>query len=193
VGNRRSSAPGLRVRVAGSRSGFSLLELLIAVGVLLFGLLGFSQAVLRSAATNEAAREGALAAEAAREVLERMQTEDFRTLFREYNDDPNDDPLGVGTGQGPNFAVLGLDPIVGDADGMAGHIEFPVAAGLPGELHENVNIPAMGMPRDLDGLNGVDAADHKLDYKLLPVVVRITWRGRATNSEAVFRTMLGDY
>ncbi|HVS17164.1 MAG TPA: hypothetical protein VMT18_01095 [Planctomycetota bacterium] len=193
MGKRQSRAAGKSARAAGSRAGFSLLELLIAVGVLLFGLLGFSQAVLRSAAQNEAAREGALAAEAAREVLERLQTEDFRNLFRTYNDDPADDPLGPGSAPGSNFAVAGLDAQDGDADGLPGRIEFPVAAGAPGVLREDVNIPAMGMPRDLDGDEIVDGVDHKNDYRLLPVIVRISWRGRATNSEAVFRTVLGNY
>lgn len=193
MGKRPFSSAHRRARAAGSRAGFSLLELLIAVGVLLFGLLGFSQAVLRSAAQNEAAREGALAAEAAREVLETMQTEDFRNLFRRYNGDPGDDPLGFGSAPGPNFAVAGLDPQDGDADGFVGRIEFPVAAGAPGVLREDLDLPAMGCPRDLDGDLAVTADDKKADYRLLPVIVRITWRGRATNSEAVFRTVLGNY
>jgi len=193
VGKRRFKATGPGARAARSRAGFSLLELLIAVGVLLFGLLGFSQAVLRSAVTNEAAREGALAAEAARELLESLQVEDFSTLFRVYNADPDDDPAGPGTAAGPNFAVAGLDPQADDPDGFVGRIEFPVAPGAPGVLREDVVLPALGMPRDLDGDDIVDAADHKGDYRLLPVLVRITWRGRATNSEAVFRTVLGNY
>ncbi len=193
VGNRRFKAAGRQVRAARSRGGFSLLELLIAVGVLLFGLLGFSQAVLRSAATNEAARESALAAEAARELLETLQVEDFRSLFRMYNGDPADDPLGPGTAAGQDFAVAGLDPQADDADGFVGRIEFPVVPGAPGVLREDLDLPAMGLPRDLDGDALVDASDHKGDYRLLPVIVRITWRGRATDSEAVFRTVLGNY
>lgn len=193
MGKRTELAPGRRARAARGRSGFSLLELLIAVGVLLFGLLGFSQAVLRSATTNEAAREGALAAEAARELLETMQSEDFEDLFRRYNGEPGDDPLGAGTAPGQDFAVAGLDPQAGDADGFVGRIEFPVVAAVPGVLREDVVLPALGMPRDLDGENGVDAGDHSDDYRLLPVIVRITWRGRATSSEAVFRTVLGNY
>lgn len=193
MGKRLDRAPGRRARAARGRSGFSLLELLIAVGVLLFGLLGFSQAVLRSAATNEAAREGALAAEAARELLETMQSEDFASLFSRYNGDPGDDPLGAGTAPGQDFAVAGLDPQTGDADGFVGRIEFPVNDAAPGVLREDVALTELGMPRDLDGENGVDAADHEDDYRLLPVIVRITWRGRATSSEAVFRTVLGNY
>lgn len=193
MGNQRFKAADRAVRAARSRAGFSLLELLIAVGVLLFGLLGFSQAVLRSAATHEASREGALAAEAARERLESMQVEDFRTLFRVYNDDPADDPLGAGTAAGPNFAVDGLDPQTDDGDGFVGRIEFPVLAAAPGVLREDIALPAMGMPRDLDGDGGWDAANHSNDYRLLPVIVRISWRGRVTDSEATFRTVLGNY
>lgn len=193
MGKRRTRAAGRQVRATRNRAGFSLLELLIAVGVLLFGLLGFSQAVLRSAATNEAARESALAAEAARELLETMQVEDFQTLFRRYNADPADDPGVAGSAPGPNFAVAGLDPQTDDADGLVGRIEFPVVAAAPGVLREDLNLPAMGLPRDLDGDDVTDANDHADDYRLLPVIVRITWRGRATSSEAVFRTVLGNY
>lgn len=182
-----------RVRASRFRAGFSLLELLVAVGVLLFGLLGFSQAVLRSAATNESAREGALAAAAARELIETMQAEEFATLFRRYNDDPTDDPGVAGSAPGANFAVGGLDAQAGDADGFVGRIEFPVQAAAPGTLREDLVLPAMGTPRDLDGDDVVDGVDHKDDYRLLPVVVRIQWRGRATDSQAVFRTVLGSF
>lgn len=193
MGKRIQRAAGGAARAARSRAGFSLLELLIAVGVLLFGLLGFSQAVLRSAATNEASREGALAAEAARELLETMQSEEFAQLFRRYNGDPGDDPGVAGSAPGWNFAVAGLDPQADDADGFVGRIEFPVNAVAPGVLREDVALPELGMPRDLDGANGIDAGDHKDDYRLLPVTVRVSWRGRATDSEAVFRTVLGNY
>jgi type II secretory pathway pseudopilin PulG len=193
VGKRTIRVLGRRVRATGFRAGFSLLELLVAVGVLLFGLLGFSQAVLRSAATNEASREGALAAAAARELIETMQAEEFATLFRRYNDDPADDPGMAGSAPGANFAVAGLDPQDGDADGFVGRVEFPVQAGAAGILREDLVLPAMGTPRDIDGDDVVDAADKKDSYRLLPVVVRIQWRGRATDSQAVFRTVLGSF
>lgn len=192
MGKQTFRVRGRRVRATSIRGGFSLLELLIAVGVLLFGMLGFSQAVLRSAATNEAAREGALAAEAARELLETMQAEDFATLFRRYNADPADDPGMAGSGPGANFAVAGLDPQANDGDGFVGRIEFPVEAAAPAVLREDLVLPALGTPRDLDGDDVVDGADHKDDYRLLPVVVRIQWRGHTTDSEAVFRTVLGN-
>ena len=34
-----------------------------------------------------------------------------------------------------------------------------------------------GMPRDLGGAPGVDAADHAADYRVLPTIVRVRWRG----------------
>lgn len=178
---------------AAGQAGFTLLELMIAVGVLLFGLLGFSQAVLRSVATNEATREGALAAEAARQVLETLQAETFGEVFRRYNAEPADDPGVAGTAPGSNFAVPGLTAQSSDADGFVGRIEFPTVAIAPGVLRENLALPAMGLPRDLNGDDFWDAADHSADYRLLPVVVRISWRGKAADSEAVFRTVLGNY
>ena len=44
-------------------------------------------------------------------------------------------------------------------------------------------MPALGMPRDLDGQGGIDAQDHSNDYCILPVTVRLEWRGAAGDSQ----------
>jgi prepilin-type N-terminal cleavage/methylation domain-containing protein len=177
----------------GSRSGFSLIEVVIAISVLLFGLLGFSQAVLRSVKTNDATREEALASEAARRMLETLQSQEFADVFRLYNANPNDDPGLPGSAPGANFAVAGLNALADDADGFVGEIIFPVNAGAPGVLREDVVSIPLGMPRDIDGDEVLDAADHSDDYRVLPVVVRITWRGSATTERVDFRTVLGNF
>ena len=51
----------------------------------------------------------------------------------------------------------------------------------------------MGMPRDLDGDGVIDALDHSGDYRLLPVLVRVAWRGSSGPAKLEFRTMLADY
>ena len=36
---------------------------------------------------------------------------------------------------------------------------------------------SLGMPRDLNGDGVIDSEDHAGDYVLLPVKVRVNWRG----------------
>jgi len=37
----------------------------------------------------------------------------------------------------------------------------------------------LGMPRDLDGDTLVDAANHATNYRILPVHLRVEWKGVA--------------
>jgi hypothetical protein len=134
-------------------------------------------------------RETGLALEAARDRVERMQGEEFLQVFRLYNPDPTDDPAGV-VGPGSGFAVAGLDPAPDDPDGLVGELRFPTLTGS--ELREDVADEDLGMPRDLDGRNGVDASDHKDDYRLLPVEVTLRWRGTSGIRTLTLRTLLAD-
>ena len=45
-------------------------------------------------------------------------------------------------------------------------------------LREDVVLPALGMPRDLNGDNRIDDVDHRYDAIVIPVLVRIRWQGR---------------
>jgi prepilin-type N-terminal cleavage/methylation domain-containing protein len=171
-------------------SGFSLVELMIAVVVLTMAVAGFSSSVLSSLVLNRMNRETDVAQQAARRMLEEMQGEEFEQIFAAYNADGGD-YAGAGAENGPGFAVDGLDLLPGDADGMVGRIEFPVvdAAGTQ-ELREDVVDAGLGMPRDLDGLNGIDAADHAGDYQLLPVRVLVEWNGVRGARRIALETLL---
>jgi len=171
----------------------TLVELMIAMVVLLFGLLGFTHSILRAVATNEATRESAIADEAARQMLETLQASPFDDVFALYNAVTADDPGGSGTAPGSGFAVAGLDPVEGDPDGLVGEILFPVTDVSPGVLREDLASTLLGTPRDLNGDGGTDSNDHSGDYRILPVVVRLTWRGASGVTQVNFRTMLGDY
>jgi hypothetical protein len=122
------------------------------------------------------ARERALAMEAARNLVERMGGEDFDDLFARYNSDPADDPDGPGTAPGDTFDVTGLTPRVGDADGLVGQVILPTVGA---ELREDVADAILGTPRDLDFDGEIDSEDHAGDYLVLPVRVRVEWRGPA--------------
>jgi type II secretory pathway pseudopilin PulG len=166
----------------------TLVELVIAMAVLvigggaaMYGLLGVS--ILARAQT-----ERSLAFQAARNVFEAMQAGDFQTVFVRFNATNADDPT-VGASPGNVFDVKGLSPSPGDPDGRVGSIEFP---GDGVQLLENVNEPELGMPRDIGGTLGLDFDDHASDYKLLPVLVRVQWRGAAGTQQLTLAATLSN-
>ena len=125
-------------------------------------------------------RESHVAMLAAESALERIRGETFANAFRMFNANPADDPGGAGTAPGNSFAVTGLSPRTGDADGRAGEIQFP---GDGNTLRENVVDAGLGMSRDLSGDGVVDNADHSGDYVVLPVRVRVQWQGETGDRE----------
>ena len=161
----------------GRRAGVSLVEVSIAVVLLTIALCGITGSIVASDELHSANSETALAEAGARAMIETLHGSDFRTVFARYDSVTNDDPVGV-TSPGANFAVRGLQAAPGDPDGLPGEILFPTVLAA-GRLHlrENITLTALGMPRDLDVKNGIDAADHEADYQILPVRVRIRWSG----------------
>ena len=131
--------------------------------------------------------ERALAAEAARGVLEDMHNWNFGAVYLTYNADPADDPDGPGTAPGKHFQVEGLTPDPDDPDGFVGEITFPTDSA---PLREDVQDDLLCMPRDLNGDKVIDGEDHSLDYVVLPVTVTVRWRGRAGVREFRMHTML---
>jgi len=149
---------------ATGRAGFSLLELLFsfsAFGIVMAALTGVEFA---THSMSRSTREVALATSAVESVVESLRAEDFANVFARW--------------QAPNnaFDVAGLDPAPDDADGFVGEIVFP---GDGVQLLEDVDVPKLGMPRDLNLDGGNDAVDHSGDYRILPFMVRVRWRGAA--------------
>jgi type II secretory pathway pseudopilin PulG len=173
----------------------TLVELMIAASVLVIGLLGFMQVIAMSAGASTANQESNVAIEAARQKIEEIQVADFASIFALYNTSANDDPGGVGTAPGGDFAVLGLDPVMGDPDGMAGEIVLPATTGLTGalELRENLVDASLGTPRDLNGDGLIDQLDHSADYGVIPVLVRVRWRGARGNAQMEFKTLVATF
>lgn len=159
--------------------GFSLIDVIVAVTLItvaLGGMLAVMFSNMRLARVNE---QTAIAMDALTQMAQQLRAEDFGTIFANYNANANDDPGGVGTAPGPNFAVPGLDLQQGDADGFVGRIAFPAPpAGAPADsLREDSTDAAFGMPRNLGEPAGIDALDHATDYSLLPVRIQIDFRG----------------
>lgn len=176
-----------------ARAGFGLLEVMVSLSVLTIALLAFSQAILMSLAASQVQREQGIARDAARQMIERMQAETFSEVFARYNATAADDP-GAGNLFAAAFAVTGLQAQANDADGLVGEIWFPTGAapGGVGVLREDLPDARFGTPRDLNADGVVDGLDHSGDYRLLPVAIRLQWRGRAGNSSLEFRTYLAD-
>lgn len=174
--------PISRRRPRRGSAGLTLVDLAIAVVVLLVAVGSLSTSIVASIGLGRTNEETARAVDAVRAMVETLEAEEFRNVFARYNSDPEDDPEGVGTGPGEGFQVRGLTPQPGDADGLVGRIVFPIENG-PGTsvmLREDAINARLGMPRDLNASGGpFDALDHALDYVILPLSVRVEWRGAA--------------
>ena len=177
------------------RAGFTFVELAMAMTVLLAALLIFSSVVGSMARQRASNRETTLAVAAARNTLETLRSEDFAELFALYNGEPSDDPSGPGTAPGNRFPVVGLDPVEDAPDGLQGEIVFPTRVGEEGriELREDVELRDLGLPRDLSGDNVVDGEDHAGDYFILPVRVRVRWKGASGVREYQLASQLCRY
>jgi type II secretory pathway pseudopilin PulG len=162
------------VRPAG-RSAFSLVEVVFVMAILITGMGMFVHTISSTSKLGPVNRETELAMSAGRAVIEQLRSENPTLVFARYNADPADDPLGPGTGPGVGFAVAGLVPVDGDADGLAGEVVLPT---LAGELREDLVDPVFGFPRDLNGDGAIDVLTHEGDYQVLPILVRIRWTGQ---------------
>jgi prepilin-type N-terminal cleavage/methylation domain-containing protein len=188
-----------------SQSGFTLLELMVAVVVIVVAFFGLLLSLHYGNVLNETARQLQTAHQAARQAVEAVKAYDFAFIYRCFNADTTDDPDGTGTaeatlpplnndfpqgagqpdvtavgdGIGNNFAVLGLQPRGDDPDGAVGAILFPEARDAAGKvvLSELGQDPFLGSARDLNGNGTTNDIDVSTDYILLPVTVLVQWRG----------------
>jgi prepilin-type N-terminal cleavage/methylation domain-containing protein len=198
----------------GRRSGFTILELVVALGILLIASSIFFRLVASTSKLREVNRENAIAADAARVVIEQMRNRPFSDLFKLYNADPADDPGGAGTAPGNLFFVDRLRPLATSPGGLVGEVLLPsqlteveVAGGRGGTqlggggtviveelwLREDVIDDGLGLPRDLNGDNVVDELNHATDYIILPVRVVVRWQGVFSERSLRVVTMLTDF
>ena len=177
-----------RALPARPRAGFSLVEIVFVMAILLTGMGMFVHTISSTSKLGPVNRESALAMAAARAALERIRSEGAPGVLARYNADPADDPGGAGTGPGPGFAVPGLEPVPGDPDGLVGEVVLPLSGT---ELREDLVDPLFGFPRDLDGDGAVDALDKSAGYQVLPLMIRLRWTGQIGPRELELYTALG--
>lgn len=165
-------------RRASARAGFTLIEMMFAMTILVIAIAGLGASMLSAFGANRSNRELAVAQQAAQRMIEELRAAPFREVFALYDASTANDAGLSRAAPGANFAVPGIEPRAGDADGRAGLIWFPVdVPGAAGVLRETVADVVMGMPRDLNSDGVVDAGDRSADYLVLPVRIRIEWRG----------------
>ena len=167
-------------------SGFTLVEIMISLTVLTAAVYLLSSTITATMTHTTKRKERTLAMEAAMNKLEEMRAVPFRKLAPLYNSNPKDDPDGSSTAPGHRFNVPGLDPIDTARDGMIGTIIMPTDKA---QVLENLAMPELGLPRDLNGDFIIDARDHASDYMILPLIVRIEWKGAAGPSEIEVTSM----
>lgn len=161
----------------------SMVVLMVAAGATMASLTSFS-------GLSESNEETIQAWSGLHSMVEEIHGVEFSEIFAMFDEDPNNDPAGVGTAPGSGFAIEGLDPLRTDADGFVGQIQFPVSGVTPGELYEDYQDASMGMPRDLSGDGTIDALDHADDYAVLPVRLTVNWRSRSGNRQAELEVLL---
>lgn len=155
-------------------SGFTLVEVTVACAVLAVAIVGILGTMTLGVEQSSLATDTSVAVDAARKQAERVSSYPFKQIFALFDDISSDDPGGPGTGFLPWFDVVGL--VATSADGHAGHIVFPSPAGT-GTLRQDTVMPALGMPRDLTGDGVVSSTNVAGSYKLLPVQIKVDWRG----------------
>ena len=164
-----------RINGRTGRGGFSILEILIATVAALIIFSGVISSLFASSALLESSRETAVATDAVSSTIARISDTAFDQVFAAFNASTADDFLVTGPVPGADFDVPGLDPLPDDPDGRVGRVQFP---GDDFILREDHDDPGLGMPRDLDLDGAVDALDHSVGYRVLPVRVSIEWQGQ---------------
>ena len=168
--------------------GLTLLEIIIAMGILVVAIIGIMSALVSAIRVDEATAEQVRALNACKSKIEEMKTVPFAEVWRRYNSNAADDPGGAGTAPGCNFAVAGLRARTGDADGLPGQILFPEALG---NLSETVVDTRLGMPRDLDGSGNPPLQTNvNTTYRILPVRVVVDWQGSKGAAHVELTTFL---
>jgi type II secretory pathway pseudopilin PulG len=169
----------IRRRRRDAEGGFGLIEVVAAFAVLAIGLLSHAFLTTAGHLHQRHVDESRLALQAARSQIEEIWSGNFATLFVAYDESTDNDPP-FDPAPGPHFDVFGLSPSPADPDGRVGRVRFPVAS-VGGEwvLREDLDMPQLGLPFDLDGDGAIDSGAKDDTYVHLPVLIEIRWSGAA--------------
>lgn len=170
----------------GSR-GVTLLETTSALFVLAIGVVSAASVLVSSLRLDVQNRETAAATCAAQAELETIRAQSFSQIVALYDSNTANDPGGAGTAPGNSFWQSSLDKI-GKRSSVTATVLLPINGA--GEVREDLNMPELGLPADLNGDGVVDSANHAADAIVLPVGVRVTWTGATGQQTYTLATMV---
>ena len=164
-----SQVHGKRTR----RSGFTLVEVALAVTILLVALMAMSASTLRMNSLRRQNRERSVAQNMVRVISENIHSVSEAAIL----DDPTRwseaiiDALSPGGELGNTFNVTELAPQDGQA--TVGTIQVVID-----ETQSDLALGfEMGMPRDLNGDGDANDNDVTANARILPVIVTARWNG----------------
>lgn len=169
------------------RRGFTLAETLIALSVTVVGTLTAASVLISSMKLDRVNRESDAAFAAARAQIESVRAQSFTQVLDLYDTDPANDPSGAGTAPGKTFWNATLAKL-GSQAAVTAEVLLPLNDA--GEVREDLTIPELGLPGDLNGDGLTDALDHRDDCVVLPVAVRVRWTGQTGERTYVLATMV---
>ena len=195
--------------------GFTLLEVMIAVGVLVLSLIGMVSVITYTTTENEINRENLLAMRAAEGKIEEMRRYDVPEIFARYSATAKTKtylppPLNSlpGLYPGPDFSDLfnpkmpTYDPTYQRIRNATATITFPWESSqtLPNLQGIPVTTPTSTIllkedPADPDPIardlnaNGTIGDDPTLDYVILPATISVQWTGIKGKRTITYRYM----
>lgn len=185
------STSSRRVR-AGHESGFSLVEMMVATVLLAIGGVGATGAIISSTSLNSQNREVGLATHGARRTIEWLDSLPYQEVLDRFVSPPSSDGEEEDVFAPPlAFSVDGLSPARDDPDQIVGAILLPLGGARSAEVSLGGATAFSGEAWDLDLDGSVGSKDRSTtNPRILPVVVRVDWRGPAGTQRIELRTVL---
>ena len=196
------------------RAGFTLLEVMLAISILVLSIIGMVSVIAYTTTQNEISRENLLAMRAAEGKIEEMRRFDVSEIFARYSATAATQsylpaPLNALAGfyPGPDFsdifnrAMPTYDPTYQRIQNATATITFPWVNTSTALNAQGVNVTTPTVPiqlkenpadpdpiaRDLNADGIVN--DATLDYVILPVTINIQWSGIKGKRSISYRYM----
>lgn len=153
-----------RVSRGGPCSGLSMVELMLVMVILVVAILGFVYGLGVNLQGVSVSKHASLALNAARSKVEELKAHSFRSTYADYGPGSGSETFAVTYDEGGRTYTL-----EGPDGGDAGAIVFCV---------DETSIPAgfsWVSAYDLNADGDISDTDVSADYRVLPVIARVSW------------------
>jgi type II secretory pathway pseudopilin PulG len=162
-------------------AGMTMVELMIVMVILVVALLGFVFGLGVTVQDVSASKQSYVALNAARSKIEEMKGQRFRSLYTDFGPGSGSDSFVVTyEEEGKTFTLE--SPSGGDAGQITFCVDETAISGDYGWVSTY----------DLNGDGDSTDADVSLNYKLLPVVIRVSWVDVYGSRDIEVKTILFD-